>query len=204
VSQEAHQALTEVLDRSRELGYLGGVGIEEQIRHARAFADAIDDGWSVLDLGSGGGLPGLVVAVLRPSVHVVLLDASERRCAFLRWAVRRLGIASDVLEGRAEVLAHGPDRGRFDAVTARSFGRPAIVAECSAGFLGDEGVVIVSEPPDGSDGPRWPRPGLARVGLEPASLICSGACTLQVLRRNGAVPPTVPRTTRQMARSPLF
>ena len=56
-------------------------------------------------------------------------------------------------------------RGGFDLVTARSFGAPAVVAECGAPFLRVGGRLVVSEPP--SDGPtRWPVEGLAAVGLE--------------------------------------
>ena len=106
-------------------------------------------GW-VLDLGSGGGLPGLVLALEWPQTTVTLLDAQQRRTAFLADAVRRLGVTTrvQVVEGRAESLGRGAElRGRVDVVVARAFGRPAVTAECAAPFLRADGILVVSEPP---------------------------------------------------------
>jgi 16S rRNA (guanine527-N7)-methyltransferase len=72
----------------------------------------------VVDLGSGGGLPGVVVAAMVPSAHVVLLEPMERRCVWLQEVVDELGLTNaEVCRGRAEDV-----RGRFvaDAVTARA------------------------------------------------------------------------------------
>jgi 16S rRNA (guanine527-N7)-methyltransferase len=124
----------------------------------------------VLDLGSGGGLPGLVLARHWPDSRVVLLDASEQRTAFLAEAVDRLAWRERVrvLRGRAELLAHEDEwRNAFDLVVARSFGPPAVVAECAAGFLAVGGVLIVSEPPATPESAgRWDHADeLATLGL---------------------------------------
>jgi len=78
-----------------------------------------------LDLGSGGGLPGLVLGDLWPDCRFTLVDAGERRCDFLRSAVERCHFSDrfTVLHGRAEALGHEAAlRGAFDGVVARSFG----------------------------------------------------------------------------------
>ena len=95
-----------------------------------SLADAIGpfDG-TFLDLGSGGGVPGLVLAMRWPEAHGVLLEAARRRCAFLEQAVARLGLMERIIVrcGRAEELARSPKlRGSVDLVVARSFGRPAV------------------------------------------------------------------------------
>jgi 16S rRNA (guanine527-N7)-methyltransferase len=117
-------------------------------------------------------VPGLVLAVLRPERSLVLLDAAQRRTGFLREAVDRLGLASrvQVVTDRAEVAGRSPDlRSSFDAVVARSFGPPAVTAECAAGFLPVGGVLVVSEPPaDEEPEGRWPPAGLAELGFGPA------------------------------------
>jgi 16S rRNA (guanine527-N7)-methyltransferase len=127
----------------------------------------------VLDLGSGGGLPGLVVATYRPQVGLILLEARQRACRFLREAVDSLGLDGvAVVEARAEEAARSPDlRERFDAVVARSFGPPAVTAECAVAFLVPGGRLVVSEPP-GDEQPdltssRWPAEGLGQLGLGP-------------------------------------
>ena len=124
----------------------------------------------MLDLGSGGGLPGLVIATARPRLELTLLEARQRACRFLRDAVDDLDLAGVVVvEARAEEAARRPDlRGRFDAVVARSFGPPPVTAENAVGFLRPGGRLVVSEPPDESAvAVRWPTAGLEELGFGP-------------------------------------
>ncbi|OIQ85436.1 ribosomal RNA small subunit methyltransferase G [mine drainage metagenome] len=72
----------------------------------------------LLDVGSGGGLPGLVVAILLPATEVVLCDAVRKKCAFLQQAAATLGLRNVRVEhGRIEALALPP----FDCITSRAF-----------------------------------------------------------------------------------
>ena len=126
----------------------------------------------MLDLGSGGGLPGLVLATYQPELEMVLLETRQRACRFLREAVTALDLTQvAVVEARAEDAARRPDlRELFDAVVSRSFGPPAVTAECAVGFLRPGGRLLVSEPPgnEGRDtGDRWPQSGLEELGLSP-------------------------------------
>ncbi|MEW6474765.1 MAG: RsmG family class I SAM-dependent methyltransferase [Actinomycetota bacterium] len=137
--------------------------------------DGLPEQGRVLDLGSGGGLPGLVIATQRPELELTLLEARQRACRFLREAVsgmERPDVA--VVEARAEEAARRGDlRETFDAVVARSFGPPAVTAECAVGFLRPGGRLVVSEPP-GDEGKeavtaRWPSAGLEELGFGPPS-----------------------------------
>ena len=126
----------------------------------------------MLDLGSGGGLPGLVLATYRPELELTLLEARQRACRFLREAVTALELARvAVVEARAEDAARRPDlRESFDAVVARSFGPPPVTAECAVGFVRTGGRLVVSEPPgdeERADADRWPHSGLEELGLSP-------------------------------------
>jgi 16S rRNA (guanine527-N7)-methyltransferase len=72
----------------------------------------------LLDVGSGGGLPGLVVAILLPATEVVLCDAVRKKCAFLQQVAATLGLRNVRVEhGRIEALALPP----FDCITSRAF-----------------------------------------------------------------------------------
>ena len=84
-------------------------------------SEMIPIGASVVDVGSGAGLPGIVLAVARPDLTVVLVEPLARRTAFLEEAVTRLGLESTVtvVRGRAEDLAGGPPA-LADVVTARA------------------------------------------------------------------------------------
>lgn len=163
-------AVDGVLAEAQRLGFLGGASVAEHRRHALAFVTTLRPAATILDLGTGGGLPGLVVAEARPDATVVLLDARQRRTDFLRRAVARLGWDGRVvvLEGRAETLGRDPGwRARCEAVVARGFGPPSATAECAAAFLAIGGQLVVSEPPADASTPsiRWPVEPLAELGL---------------------------------------
>lgn len=200
--------LTEVVARSRELGYLGPGPVEPQIEHALAFTAAVDEApATALDLGAGGGLPGLVLACLAwPSTRWVLLDAQRKRTTFLREAVAELGLADrvTVVTERAEVVGRQVEhRGAYDLVTARSFGPPAVTAECAAPLLCVGGHLVVSEPPTGSRG-RWPTEALAQLGFGPAAPLIQVGAHLVVCRLDQPVPDRYPRRVGQPAKRPIF
>ncbi len=75
----------------------------------------IPEGASVIDIGSGAGLPGIVIALARPDLRVSLLEPLERRVAFLNEVVAELNLPITVIRGRAESV-----KGSFDIVTARA------------------------------------------------------------------------------------
>jgi 16S rRNA (guanine527-N7)-methyltransferase len=137
----------------------------------------------------------------------VLLDAAARRCEFLTWAAAELGATErvQVVCGRAEDLARDPQlRGRFPVVVSRSFGAPAVTAECAIGFLEGPGArVLVSEPP-AADVSRWPEEGLAALGLRPAARVTTTGATIQVLEMIEELSPTLPRRVGIPAKRPRF
>lgn len=171
--------------------------------------DELTGGWELRragDLGSGGGIPALLLAVRFPGTNWVLCEAAARRSAFLRRAVTRLGLEDrvEVREERAEVTGRDPAvRGRLDLVVARSFGRPAVVAECAAPLLRIGGRLVVSEPPGGR-GERWPSEGLALLGLRPRPAATAPAGTFQVLEQSGPCSARFPRRVGVPAKRPLF
>lgn len=202
-------ALRRVLERSKELGFLGPGPVEPHIGRALDALPLIPPTTRrALDLGSGGGLPGLPLALARPEIGWVLLDGSVTRCEFLRWAVGQLGLdggprPAAVVASRAEEAGRWTDlRGTFDLVLARSFGGPAVTAECGAPFLIVGGRLIVAEPPGGS-ADRWPATGLAPLGLRPLETVVEPSA-FQVLVQERECPDRFPRRTGVPAKRPLF
>ncbi len=91
---------------------------ERHILNCAVITDRMPEGSSVCDIGSGAGLPGLVVAIRRPDLSVTLLEPLLRRTTFLELAVSRMGLDNvTVHRGRAEEL-HGD--AVFDVVTSRA------------------------------------------------------------------------------------
>lgn len=106
----------------------------------------LPNGARVIDVGTGGGLPGLPLAIVAPTLRVTLLEATSKKAEFLRAVIARLSLTNtEVAEGRAEVLAH--DRGErtgsgrvnarresFDLVVARAVARLPVLLELCCGF----------------------------------------------------------------------
>ena len=200
----AEPGLVDQLDRARELGFLGPGPVDGHIEHAAGFVVALEGvAGVVVDLGSGGGIPGLVVAVERPDLEVVLVDAMAKRCRFLRSAVAALGLEDRVriVEGRAEEVGRGALRSSASAVVARSFGPPAATAECAAPLLRVGGWLVVSEPPEGPM--RWPEASVAQLGLRLAARTDAGP-RLQVLEKVAPCPERFPRRIGVPGKRPLF
>jgi 16S rRNA (guanine527-N7)-methyltransferase len=204
----ARARLGAALERSRDRGLLGPGPIEPHIDHALAIAAAVGTPPErLLDLGSGGGVPGLPLALEWAWTGVVLLDARRRAAENLRELVEELGLDDrcQVLEGRAEELARDPAlRERFDLVVARGFGPPAVTAECGAPFLRSGAALVVTEPPDEADALRWPVDGLARLGLEGPRPVRSGAMGAVVLTRVGPLDERWPRRPGIPRKRPLW
>jgi 16S rRNA (guanine527-N7)-methyltransferase len=211
VADRDPRELLAVLEEARELGLLGPGPVERQLQHALDLARAIGDrAGRVLDLGSGGGLPGLVLFHHWTAASGVLLDAQRRRCEFLTRAVSALSLSDrvDVACGRAEVLARDPTlRGRFELVVARSFGSPAATAECGLGFLAAGGELVVTEPPESASevtARRWPSDGLAELGLSPPVVVRAGETGAVRIRSSTLADERWPRRDGVPAKRPLW
>lgn len=126
----------------------------------------------LLDVGSGAGLPGLVLAIARPDWSVTLLDSNRKKLRFLRYVVRRLGLANvKVVDSRAEGFQ--PER-RFPAVIARAFAPlPRLIA--TAGHLcAEDGLILAMKGPDpaaeiAAMEPGWTLDGVWRLDVPGAS-----------------------------------
>jgi hypothetical protein len=160
--------LTRVLSEIQRRGGIGRGPIEAAIAHAEQFVTALPDDLPtsarLVDLGSGGGLPGLVIIARRPDLHVTLVERRAKRADLLRYGVRALDadrrvevIADDV----ARLVERAPRS--FDVVTARSFAAPEMVANVAGALLGTHGIVLVSEPPERVE--RWSSGVLDAAGL---------------------------------------
>jgi 16S rRNA (guanine527-N7)-methyltransferase len=101
--------------------------IIESIILARFLPDGVA---SLLDFGSGAGLPGIPIALCRPEIAVTLAESQGKKAAFLREAVRSLGLSASVHAGRAERLSE-----QFDCVAMRAVDRMAEAVRVAAGLV---------------------------------------------------------------------
>lgn len=161
-------ALVEVLARAQRLGTLGDRPIDEVIDHARQFVTGLAEVTGrVLDMGTGAGVPGLVIAMDRPDLQLVLVDRRATRMDELSRAVISLGLTDRVMVMTADVDALARDEsfaGQFDAVVSRGFGPPEVTLRAARPFLKNGGRFVVSEPPS-HDPQRWPESVLQELGF---------------------------------------
>jgi len=142
------------LDRAwrpaRVLGALGGASIAELCNHAAGFIPAafcVDSEAKCVDIGTGVGVPGILLAQLLPRSSWVLLDTNERRCEIARQAVNAVGLADrvDVIHGRADDYGHlTGHRQTYDLVVSRLFGQISETAECGLPLVCPGGSLVVS------------------------------------------------------------
>jgi 16S rRNA (guanine527-N7)-methyltransferase len=147
---------------------LGSRPIAEVIAQSSAFVAALDDlpaGSLVIDLGSGGGVPGLVIAAARPDLRLVLVERRRTRADHLRRLVSGLGCTSYVSvtsDDAAQVaVVHSTSA---DAVVARGFAAPAILARLAVRLLRPGGRLVVTTPPADHPDP-WTTEQVAPFGL---------------------------------------
>lgn len=182
--------------------------VEDQIRHSLGMvAGRRTEPLAVADLGSGGGVPGLVLArLVWPNATWRLIECGVRRAAFLNEAVASLGLSPrvEVFACRAEEVGRDASmRGSHDVVLARSFGPPAVTAECAAPLLVEGGRILVSEPPGELDRRRWPAAGLAMLDLVVESAQ-SAPVHVVVLRSTASCADRYPRRVGIPSKRPLF
>lgn len=200
--------LTAALQLGHDQGINGGT-VEDHLAHAWGFVATVQSFEPIptrlVDLGSGGGYPGLVLAYCLPFTEVTLVEVREKRADYLRRALRALGLddRATVFTGDAATLGVSI-RAAIDVVTARSFGSPGATAEYGAPLLRIGGRLLVSEPPTGSLDGRWPEDGLAQLGLGPPAVTTVGTTKLMLATKATPTPSQYPRRRRQTQQNPVF
>jgi 16S rRNA (guanine527-N7)-methyltransferase len=166
--------------RSSPHNLLSAKGLTElESRHipeSVTFAEGLPGGSRLLDVGSGGGLPGVVIAIMRREFEVHLLEATGKKARFLTDVCNDLALPVHVHHGRAEDLAVGPLAAAFDVVTARAVAPLARLITWCAPYLAPGGTLHAikgerwaAELEDAGDALRQARlvvAGLPEVGLE--------------------------------------
>jgi 16S rRNA (guanine527-N7)-methyltransferase len=127
---------------------------------------------SLIDLGAGAGLPGMVLAMLLPDVTVTMVEPMARRVAFLEECIQVLGIGNaEVRRGRAEDLAGQLEA---DVVTARAVAPLDRLAGLAVGLLKPGGLVLAIKGAGAEDEVRRARPTLARLGVRDVKVLHVG------------------------------
>lgn len=166
---------------------------------------------SLLDVGAGAGLPGIPLAIVRSSLRVVLLEATQKKCGFLEHVVATLDLSNvRVRCGRAEELAYIPGlRDTFDVVVARAVGSLATLVELCLPFARVGGRVIAPKKLGIDEEIEAARRAIQIVGgrlLPPVVVrlpVLDEERQLVVVEKVRPTPPAYPRRSGLPAHSPL-
>lgn len=145
------------------------------ILNSAAVGSLIDGGASVVDIGSGAGLPGIPLAIARPDLRVVLVEPLERRVIFLLEVVADLGLSScRVVRGRAEDVVG--QCGNADVVTSRAVAPLHRLAAWSAPLARDGGLVLALKGASAVEELERDRAAVAAAGLVDAEVLSLVVC----------------------------
>lgn len=172
--------------------------------------DALPKADRCLDLGSGGGVPGLVLALARPQQRWVLVDSVRKKAEALGGFVGALGIRNvEVVAERAEVLGRdGGHRGAHDLVTARACAALPVLTEYALPLLAVGGTLLAWKGPISDDELRAGRTASSVCGGGPPSVHPAGFAELGdhrfvVIAKGSPTPARYPRRPGEPKRHPL-
>jgi 16S rRNA (guanine527-N7)-methyltransferase len=146
----------------------------------------------VVDVGSGGGSPGIPLAASLPRLAFTLLEAERRKCDFLRRVAAQLPNA-DVVWGRAEMQPTDD----FDVALAKALARPPVAAELTLPLVRPGGVAVLWI------GASADRDSVATVGARLSAELEPAPNGILVLRKTGPTPPGFPRKPGLAKKRPL-
>jgi 16S rRNA G527 N7-methylase RsmG len=207
-------SLNEAWTPARAAGAIGTASVETLVEHTVWFAQAVCSSFSaafddfhgcVVDVGTGAGLPGVILAALLPQAKFRLVDASERRLDHARRASRALGVADrvEIVHGRGDELAHDVSwRGTHDVAVARLLGDPAETIEQLAPLVRPGGVIVTAAAESATD--RWDALPITELPTSAVSWSDSPVGRFASVNVLALVPPPFPRRERKRRQSPLF
>lgn len=161
---------------------------------------------NLLDLGSGGGVPGLVLAIVRPELQITLLEATLKKARFLQDTVEQLGLDNvTVISERAETFGapDGGGRDGWDVVTARAVAPLRVLLELSLPLATPQGWLLAIKGRKASEEIEQARTALQvlKATVEQTHRTATG--TIVLVRRNGPMAKRFPRRPGEPARAPL-
>ncbi len=164
----------------------------------------------VIDVGTGGGLPGIPLAIVNPGMQVTLLEPTGKKAAFLRHAVGQLGLTNvKVVRDRAESIAGhragagSVHRGGYDAVVARAVGRLRLLAELTVPLAKVGGVVALVKGQKADEELEEAKAALHMLHATHAGTVDTPTGRIVVLEKRRATPAKYPRPSAEIKRKPL-
>ena len=182
----------------------------DSLSAAQALSPLMLQSGSFIDVGSGGGFPGLPLKLAFPGMRGTLLEATAKKTAFLAHLSETLGLEDiSVRTGRAETLAHEAEmREAFDMALARAVAEVATLAELTLPFVRVGGIVVMHKKADIADELEQAQGAIETLGgrlreVLPVTLPGLDERALVVLEKQHPTPERYPRRPGMPAKRPL-
>lgn len=166
---------------------------DRHIVNSAVVGELLEPGERVIDIGSGAGLPGIPLAIARPDLHVVLLEPLLRRSEFLDEVVGELGLAVEVVRGRAEEPWVRERFGERDAAVSRAVSALDKLTKWSMPLLRPGGRMLAIKGERGAAEVQQHRRVMATLGAVDVRVVTCGANYLR--------PPTIVVVARRAAQA---
>lgn len=168
---------------------------------------SIPYGASVLDIGSGGGFPGVPLKIFRDDISLTALDSNGKKCTFLRLLSAKIGVDFDVLCARAEEIGRKSCRGSFDIAVTRAVAELRILAEIGLPLIKKGGRLICYKAKltdaEKAEGVRAFRECGGMIVAEKKFSLSGVERTLVVAEKTEDTPTEFPRRYKKILSSPL-
>ncbi len=181
---------------------------DELVQDSLVLLEHLGDARTVVDVGSGGGLPGLPLKIARPNLELTLVEADQAKAAFLVQACAALGLRDvAVLARRAEDVGQDARyRETFDVAVARALARMPVLVELCLPLIRVGGTLLAQK----TDAEEMTVArhaiellGGSLVSIAPAPSAARGSGTVVVVRKNSPTPAAYPRRAGAPSRKPL-
>jgi 16S rRNA (guanine527-N7)-methyltransferase len=179
---------------------------ERHIVESLRIVPLLGAGKNLIDVGTGGGLPGMVLAIARPDLAVTLLEATTKKARFLESTAKTLGLCNvQVVAERAEDAAkpHSPLRESFDIVTARAVAPLRVLLELTTPFMKISGLFVAIKGERANEELHEAAKAMTTLGVTLEGTHRHPSATVLLMRKTSATPVKYPRRAGEPKRNPL-
>ncbi len=169
----------------------------------------IEQGASVIDVGTGAGFPGMVLKIVREDINLTLLDGLNKRLIFLNEVLTALNLSAKVVHLRAEEGGKKPEfREKYDYAVARAVANMNVLSEYCLPYVKVGGSFVALKGPSGKDEVESAKKALQILGGGKVTVFeerheMIGNRTIAVIKKAAATPQKYPRISAKISKQPL-
>lgn len=168
----------------------------------------IPQGASVIDVGTGGGFPGIPLLIARPDIKLTMLDSTRKKLDFIDFALQELSLTAATVHARAEEAGQGELRESFDFAVSRAVASLNVLSEYCLPFVAPGGTFCAMKGSKGSEELTEAEGAVRLLGGEVSEkkllrLEYLGERTLISIKKISHTPTKYPRPSAQISKKPL-